>query len=107
MRAGGGPSSSRARSALLYAVAPAAIILIGLLPLLLAIASSLIADMAGCQLDEGGSHACRIMGREVGDLLQFFFVMGWLGLITIPAAGMALLVWAATLLIRFMVRRKA
>ena len=99
------PVAGRGRGLLLYVAVPAVIVLLALLPLLSAIGSSVVASAAGCQLDEGGSHACLVFGTDVGDTLLFFFVLGWLGLVTVPAGAIVLALWIMVLAIRVLIRR--
>lgn len=65
--------------------------------------SGWIADAHGCKVDEGSAHPCMIGGKDYGELLYTFFVLGWLMLFTIPLGALALLVW----LIVFLIHRAA
>ncbi len=56
-------------------------------PLLAVLASSGMADLLGCTLDEGSIHVCRMAGADIGSLLYEGFVLGWL---MIPAAPLLL-----------------
>ncbi|HKT28105.1 hypothetical protein [Dyella sp.] len=62
---------------------------VGLLPVLLAMLASAIADWAKCELNEANVGPCVIAGRDVGNVLYGMFVCGWFSLITMPAALLA------------------
>jgi hypothetical protein len=90
--------------ALRYGLVLVAIILFALLPALLAIGSSIFADSLGCQVDEGSSHPCLFMDSDIGDTLNFMFVMGWFALMTLPAGAAALFAWATILTVHVIIR---
>lgn len=76
------------------------VILFGaLLPLISVFVASGIADAAGCQLDEGGAHACVIGGADWGDALLTMFVLGWLMFATLPLGALAFLAWLAAFVV--------
>ncbi|MET0314580.1 MAG: hypothetical protein ABW275_09325, partial [Hansschlegelia sp.] len=68
------------RRSVLYVSSFAAVLLLAFLPLILALGASVIADAAGCRLDEGGVYPCVISGVDIGDTLAVMFVMGWLSM---------------------------
>jgi hypothetical protein len=90
---------------LIYSLALAAIVLLAILPLISVIGAGMVANSAGCQLDEGSVHPCLINGSDYGETLYFFGVLGWLSLVTLPFGAMALLAWLAILLIHIVMRR--
>jgi hypothetical protein len=73
----------------------ALILLFGLAPLLVALASGVMANAIGCTVNEGGASGCIFMGEDIGNTLADMFVAGWLMFVTFPAAGIAFLVWLA------------
>ncbi len=73
----------------------AAILLFTLLPIISVVVSSGIASLAECQLNEARAHSCTILGIDIGGLLAFMFVAGWLAFMTVPAGAAALLIWIA------------
>lgn len=79
-------------------------VVVAVLPLVSALLSSLIADLADCPLNEGAVNACQIGVWEVGELLYTMFVMGWLMLVSIPlgmlGVGLGLLLLVVQLIIR-------
>lgn len=77
----------------LHFIALAGIVLFALAPLIPVLVAGLVADVNGCRLDEGSKHACVILGHDFGGILYGMGVMGWFGLLTIPAAGFLLLLW--------------
>ena len=68
-----------------------AALLFGLLPVFSVIIASVIANITGCDLDEGSIHACMVMGADLGPTLYTMFVLGWLGLLTLPIAALGAL----------------
>ncbi len=68
----------------------AALVVVGLLPVALAFLAGGIASAAGCVLHEGFANPCMIGGTDWGETLYTLFVMGWLALVTLPAAGLGL-----------------
>jgi hypothetical protein len=96
---------SRGSLALRYGLVFFAIVILALLPAILAIGSSIFADSIGCQVDEGSSHPCLFMGSDIGDTLNFLFVMSWFALMTIPAGAAALALWASVLVLHLLLRR--
>ncbi|WP_398484782.1 hypothetical protein [Tardiphaga sp.] len=76
-----------------------AIVLFALLPIISVMASSGIAALGDCQLNEARAHPCEIIGVDVGGLLAFMFVAGWLALMTVPIGAVALLVWLAVAIV--------
>ena len=77
----------------------AAIVIISVSPLLCALTAGIIAQVLGCQLDEGNIHPCSLAGIELGAVLYGMGVMGWLTLATIPFGGLALLLWGAAAIV--------
>lgn len=69
------------------------LLVIGVLPLLSVFLSTVIADAAGCELNEASVNPCVIAGVDVGGALTGMFVSGWLMLVSLPigAVGLALL----------------
>ena len=67
------------------------VVVVAFLPLVSAFAAELIGDLAGCRVDEAGTHPCVVFGMDIGEMLGTMFLMGWLFLLTIPAGGFALL----------------
>ena len=85
------------------------VILIGLVafaPIASVVACSIIANSAGCHVDEGSVHPCVINGHDYGELLYTLGVMGWFMLITLPAGALAFMVWLVTLLVHRAAWRK-
>ena len=68
-----------------------AALLFGLLPVFSVITASVIANIIGCDLDEGSIHACMALGADIGPTLYTMFVLGWLGLLTLPIAALGAL----------------
>ncbi|MEM8982169.1 MAG: hypothetical protein AAGC71_04030 [Pseudomonadota bacterium] len=67
---------------------------LAILPLGSVLLASAIASYGDCQLHEGGVNPCVVFGSDVGGTLYSMFVMGWLGLLTLPLGiGSLLLYW--------------
>lgn len=81
------------------------IVLFALLPIFSVLAASGIASLADCQLNEAGTHPCVILGIDVGGLLAFMFVAGWLALATVPIGAVALVIWIAFAIVLFVLKR--
>ena len=81
------------------------LVLIGIAPMLSALAAEVIARLNGCELNEGASHPCEMLGLELGGTLYNMFVMGWLALATIPLAAIGLLLWLVVLVVAIIVHR--
>ncbi|MEQ1717195.1 MAG: hypothetical protein ABL907_14635 [Hyphomicrobium sp.] len=65
-----------------------------LLPFAGVLFSALLAALLGCELNEGGTETCSVLGLDVGGVLSSLFVMGWMALITLPLLMGLLAVWA-------------
>ena len=89
-----------------YGVALAVILLLSVSPLFSAIGAGMVAESAGCQLDEGSVHPCQIGGIDYGESLYFLAVLGWLSLLTLPFGAVALMIWFAALVIHLVLRRR-
>ncbi|MDO9412792.1 MAG: hypothetical protein Q7T81_09500 [Pseudolabrys sp.] len=83
------------------------IVLFALAPIISLLTAIGIANIGGCQLDEGNVHACVLLGMDFGTLLYAMGVMGWMALMTVPLAGMALGVWAVAALVLYIRARRA
>ncbi len=86
----------------------AVILLVAVAPLVSALTAGWIAAANGCALDEGSVHSCIVNGKDIGQTLYTFGVMGWLMLATIPLGGLAVLIWLVVAAIMLAAgRRKA
>ncbi|MCV0351185.1 MULTISPECIES: hypothetical protein [unclassified Nitratireductor] len=82
------------------------ILVLAALPVLSVVASSILASTYGCTVHEGFSNPCMIAGEDRGDMLYSMFVMGWLGLISLPFGMAALIAWTVALMIAVIRARK-
>lgn len=71
---------------------------VALLPVASVAVAGLVAEAAGCTLNEARAHPCVIAGLDWGGLLYTMGVLGWLMLATIPIGGALLAFWAVALL---------
>ncbi|SDG22902.1 hypothetical protein [Pelagibacterium luteolum] len=88
-----------------YAITLVLIILFAVFPILSVWIVYLIADPNGCRVDEAGVYPCIVNGTDIGGLLAFMGVLGWLMLATVPMGGTALLFWGIALLSHIIYRR--
>lgn len=75
------------------------IVLVIAAPALAVLASMGIASISGCDVHEGFSNACHMLGFDVGPLLHQLFLMGWFMLLTIPYGVIALAALFAVFLV--------
>jgi len=73
--------------------------LVAFAPVASVIACSIIANAAGCHVDEGSVHPCVINGHDYGETLYAMGVMGWFMLLTLPAGALAFVTWLIILLV--------
>jgi hypothetical protein len=100
------PSTTRRRSlARLYGSSLIGILILGLLPGLSLGIAILIANVAGCELDEGSVHACLVFGVDLGDTLYAMSVLGWLMIVSIPLGGVLLACWIVVLCVHLRLNR--
>lgn len=72
-----------------------AVTVLAWLPAILVAIAIGVRGLTGCQVDEGNVHPCPVAGYDIGDLLNTFFVSGWLMLATLPFMMLTALIWAA------------
>jgi hypothetical protein len=80
------------------------ILLLAFSPFIGAMAAGTIANANGCQLDEGSVHPCVVNGRDIGQSLYTFGVLGWLGLATIPIGLSVLGIYLVLALVYYLVK---
>ncbi|MDN7673792.1 hypothetical protein QZM22_15010 [Burkholderia oklahomensis] len=103
--AGRPPPADRRALIRAYGFALAAILVIALLPILSVAAAGIVADAAGCALNEASVHPCLIGGIDFGETLYAMGVLGWLMLGSLPIGGLLLMAWAIALLAQLLRRR--
>lgn len=75
-------------------LAAAIVLAVSLLPLLGVVVAGSAANALGCTVNEAAVHPCPFLGMDIGGLLNFLGVMGWLMLVTLPIAAAAVLILA-------------
>jgi uncharacterized membrane protein YhaH (DUF805 family) len=80
-----------------YWVLLALILVLMLAPVASITAAGMIADSAGCRLDEGSPHPCLVNGVDRGETVYTLAMLGWLMLLTVPVGAIALIVWGIVL----------
>ena len=63
------------------------------LPLLSVVLASVVAELAGCTVNEAAATPCLVGGRDIGGVLVTMFVLGWLMLVTAPFMVATLVGW--------------
>ncbi len=75
-------------------------------PIISVVIAGSIADAHGCVLNEGSINPCIVDGKDMGQTLYTMGMMGWLMIATIPAGGVALIIWLVVLVIMLANRRR-
>ncbi|QJR17050.1 hypothetical protein [Pelagibacterium halotolerans] len=88
-----------------YAISFIVILLLALFPVISVFIVYLVADANSCRVDEAGVYPCVVGDSDIGGLLAFMGLLGWLMLATIPLGGMALLLWCVVLVGHLLYRR--
>lgn len=63
------------------------------LPLLSVLLCAALAGALDCRVDEGSAHPCVVAGQDIGPLLYFLGMMGWLMLLTAPLMLASIVLW--------------
>jgi hypothetical protein len=66
----------------------ASLLILCLLPVLVALAASLLAGPMGCTTDGGGLSSCTFLGTDWSEALTLATMLHWLGLVTLPLAAL-------------------
>ena len=82
------------------------ILVIAVLPVISVSLTYAISSALGCSVNEGGATPCPFMGVDLGETLVTMMVLGWLGLLTLPVGGVALAIWFAAWIGRWIWRRR-
>ena len=75
------------------------------LPLCGLLLAGVIAKLPGCTLNEADVHPCNIVGVPIGPLLYALSTMGWLMILTVPLAAIAIVTWIGTESVWFVRKR--
>lgn len=67
-------------------------VLIVVLPIIPPLLAALLGSVLGCQVDEGGTSPCLVLGFDIGGMLSTMVVFTWISFMTIPIAIFGLLV---------------
>ena len=81
-------------------------ILICLTPVFGVVWSSWFAERHDCVLNEAGRHPCIVNGEDWGGTIGGAFILGWLGLVTLPVGALILLALCIVTLIRVIRRAR-
>lgn len=80
--------------------------LLSLSPILVMLASSAMAGILDCRLDEGGQYPCDFAGMDIGEMLHAGFVSAWFMFATLPVLAVCMVGWSV-LFVFWVVRRFA
>lgn len=89
---GDGDKARRFRSDPLRLAAVAATV-VGLAPLAAVMVSLVTARVTGCAVNEGSAKQCMVAGIDISHAIYAGFMMGWLFMLTLPVAAIAVLLW--------------
>jgi hypothetical protein len=67
---------------------------IAIAPLLVAMAAGAVGALFGCNINEGGTDPCVVLGVPLGGTLASIGIMGWFGVITLPLGLLALVLFS-------------
>lgn len=90
----------------IYLIVLLLILLVAAAPVISVLGAGVVANWAGCKLDEGSAHPCVIGGHDYGELFYTLFVLGWFMFLTFPAGVIAVLVWLIAFLTHLAMWRK-
>jgi hypothetical protein len=97
------------RAFLIHTSVVVLILIVGFSPFISVMAAGLFAESNGCILHEGYINPCVVNGVDHGSTLYTMFVLGWLGLVTVPAGLIGEFIYfvivGAYYLIRYLRRR--
>jgi hypothetical protein len=60
----------------------------------------------GCTVNEGSPTPCVVFGVDIGKPLYTLGVMGWLGIVTLPSGGIALVLYTVFVVVESRIARR-
>ncbi len=93
------------RRIIIHALVVLFILLLGASPLIATLVAGAIAEANGCELHEGFVNPCIINGKDWGEDLYTYGMMGWFALGTIPLSLMVAGAYLVVVLIIVMIQR--
>lgn len=93
------------RGCLIHGIILLMIFVIGAGPWVLTFGSGAVATANDCRLDESSPHPCIINGKDYGDTLYTFGLMGWIGILTCPVALILLGIYFVVVIVLWLIRR--
>ena len=82
------------------------IVLFGIAPFVSALMASGLAHGFACGLDQASAHTCMVAGANIGGALHGMFVLLFYAILTVPFAGIALLIWLLVAAILYVMHRR-
>ena len=64
-------------------------------PIACVLIAAVVSAICGCSINVGSPPPCIVFGTDIGRILYTLGVMGWLGIVTLPTGGIALLAYLA------------
>jgi hypothetical protein len=93
------------RAFLIHTLVVLLILVLGFSPFIGVAVAGYIAESNGCTLHEGFVNPCVIDGVDRGQDLYTWFVLGWLGIGTVPLGILAAAAYIVIVLIVWLIRR--
>ena len=75
-------------------------------PLVCVLIVSAASVIFGCTVNEGSPTPCVVFGVDIGKPLYTLGVMGWLGIVTLPSGGIALVLYTVFVVTESMIARR-
>ena len=92
----------RLRNVLVYGV----IASWSLFPLVCVLIVMAVSALCGCTVNESSPTPCVVLGVDIGKALYTLGVMGWLGFVTVPSGGIALVLYTIFLVVESLISRR-
>ena len=99
------PSGSGWELVRIYGYSLLAILLFAVFPVISVMLTSFIATPLGCKVSEAAIHPCVVTGVDIGGVLNFMGVLGWLMLATLPIGAICLAIWIVALIVHLSTQR--
>ena len=93
------------RAILIHTLVVLLILVLGFSPFIGVAVAGSIANANGCTLHEGFVNPCIIDGVDRGEDLYTWFVLGWLGIATVPLGLMVAGAYIVIVLVVWLIRR--
>jgi hypothetical protein len=75
-------------------------------PIVCVLIVSAVSAICGCTVNESSPTPCVVFGVDIGRPLYILRVMGWLGIVTLPSGGIALVLYTVFVVAESMIARR-